>query len=46
MYMFVIVYLLFVFANELLINALWRGGGGEGKKYYEEVVKVDRYVLW
>ena len=34
MYMYVIVYLLlFVFANELLINALWRGKKkGEKKK--------------
>ena len=31
-YMFVIVYLLFVFANELLINALWRGKQ-KGKKF-------------
>ena len=33
MYMYVIVYLLlFIFANELLINALWRGKQKGGKK--------------
>ena len=38
MYMYVIVYLLlFVFANELLINALWRGKHkGEKKKEKEQ----------
>ena len=41
MYMYVIVYLLlFVFANELLINALWRGkkrGGGILKWHFSEM---------
>ena len=42
MYMFVIVYLLFVFANELQINALWRGKkGGGGNESTNAFIHAD-----